>query len=729
MRTVRLTLVSGLAMVALTAFGAGPVQGQIVNPDNPHGVLPAGLDCRACHTVEAWSRLRTPIEFDHDGTGFPLDGRHGDASCVGCHLDLRFDGPDIGSTECSSCHLDVHQGTLTGGCASCHNTTSFQEAAALDQHIRTRFPLDGAHIRISCVQCHGEDTGGVFAPVDMECLACHQTDFVLGHDDFGAGTIDTPCELCHQTSSWSRSTFDHAAVANGFVLEGLHQIVPCEGCHVDGELRFPTTDGADCASCHEVDYVREHDGTGYPSSCVDCHTVDGWERGPFDHAFESDGYELEGIHRIVPCTACHLADHTPRYQPADNQDCIACHQQDYDQHHSADEYPIRCLTCHEGDSWARGPFDHAAEANGYVLEGGHRQAPCTSCHLPPDYVLRFQWSGPDDCVACHRAEYDAEHAGSGYPTTCVTCHSVSDWDHAVFDHLALSGFPLTEAHALAACSACHNAVDTSLLFPKPAGPDDCVACHRADYDQVHTGTGFPLTCASCHNRSQWFGAGFDHAGTGFGLEGAHAAATCTTCHNPTDNSLLFPTPTNDQDCVACHQAEYDAGHSGSGYPTMCADCHGTNQWPGATFNHAATGFTLLGAHTTAPCTSCHNPVDNSLLFPTPASDQDCYSCHQSDYNTGHPAGRYPRQCTYCHVLTTWSGASFDHGGYFPITSGSHAGKWQDCQQCHPALSDFAVFTCMSSGCHAQSDMDNDHSGVSGYVFDAVQCLACHPTGN
>ena len=42
-------------------------------------------------------------------------------------------------------------------------------------------------------------------------------------------------------------------------------------------------------------------------------------------------------------------------------------------------------------------------------------------------------AAPDDCVACHQADYDREHAGEGYPTTCALCHGVNDWD-ADFRH-------------------------------------------------------------------------------------------------------------------------------------------------------------------------------------------------------------------------------------------------------------------------------------------------------
>ncbi len=807
MRRSRNALLGALAALGLLL--AGPARGvaQTTAPANPHGALPADLDCSACHTASGWTSLRSPLAFDHSKmTDFPLDGRHAEAPCAGCHLNLRFDAPRAAATECSSCHLDVHQGSLDGGCASCHNTTSFQEAAGLDRHARTTFPLTGAHVRVACEQCHAQDQGGVFSPLAAECLSCHRADYSRGHQDPGGGTFDTQCQRCHQTSGWKGVQFDHAALSNGFALQGRHQLAPCESCHTQGGgVRFQASGADDCVACHQSDYDNEHRQSGFPTTCLQCHTADGWERGPFDHAAAAHGYELVGMHSVAPCSSCHMDGNTSlRFHPSDAQDCVSCHRPDYDQNHAADGFPLECGSCHTADGWARAPFDHAAVGKGFSLQGAHLQTACTSCHVPPDFAPRFTASGNNDCVACHQVDYDREHTGTGFPTTCSDCHSVNDWDHAVFDHLALTGFALTDAHAQAPCASCHSPADNSLLFPKPAGPQDCVSCHQVDYDANHTGTGFTTNCTSCHSTGSWQGANFDHAATtGFQLAGAHASADCATCHNPSDNSLLFPQPSSGQDCVACHQADYDAKHGGTSFPTTCTSCHTESQWKGAIFDHSITGFTLQGAHRGAPCASCHEPTTNALLFPQPANDQDCVTCHQADYDANHNGTNFPTTCTSCHTTTQWKGATFDHAGaagfalvgahatapcsschnpsdnallfpqpansndcvachqtdydanhtgsgfpltctschnanqwtgatfnhtWFPIYSGKHANRWNTCDQCHITPGDYTVFTCMSSGCHSKSRMDSEHQGRSGYAYDPVKCLACHPTG-
>ena len=50
----------------------------------------------------------------------------------------------------------------------------------------------------------------------------------------------------------------------------------------------------------------------------------------------------------------------------------------------------------------------------------------------------------------------------------------------------------------------------------------------------------------------------------------------------------------------CHQKDYagatDPNHVTAAFPTDCAQCHTTNGWTGATFDHSTTTFPLTGAH-------------------------------------------------------------------------------------------------------------------------------------
>ena len=73
-------------------------------------------------------------------------------------------------------------------------------------------------------------------------------------------------------------------------------------------------------------------------------------------------------------------------------------------------------------------------------------------------------------------------------------------------------------------------------------------------------------------------------------------------------------------------------------------------------------------------------------------------------------------------------SSFDHDDeYFPIYSGSHEGEWSDCIDCHINPNNYAIFTCIT--CHIKLETDEDHEMVGGYVYESIDCLACHPTGD
>ena len=117
----------------------------------------------------------------------------------------------------------------------------------------------------------------------------------------------------------------------------------------------------------------------------------------------------------------------------------------------ANAYPTDCTSCHSTLGWRDAPaFDHAAVANGFQLLGAHDGLRCASCHTLPDLDPIYRPAGQDDCVSCHQQDYDREHGGSAFPTTCATCHGVDGWDVESFDH-ALTGFPLVERHAMDKC--------------------------------------------------------------------------------------------------------------------------------------------------------------------------------------------------------------------------------------------------------------------------------------
>lgn len=78
----------------------------------------------------------------------------------------------------------------------------------------------------------------------------------------------------------------------------------------------------------------------------------------------------------------------------------------------------------------------------------------------------------------------------------------------------------------------------------------------------------------------------------------------------------------------------------------------TSQAQGRLFDHAETGFDLVGGHSVLPCESCHV---NGQFEGTP---RECFSCHaiNSKYNaTPQPINhiRASNQCDACHQTTLW----------------------------------------------------------------------------
>jgi hypothetical protein len=346
------SVVLGVAFVAVVVRG-GMAQGPTAA--NPHGALAAALDCGDCHSETGWKPAKRPLVFEHDRqTAFPLTGRHEDAACGTCHLGLRFDEPKLAEGECGSCHVDVHQGNLSENCVTCHTTVTFAEVAGLAVHARTSFPLTGAHLQVSCESCHANDLGGAYTTLDTDCLACHQENYTEAASvDHAALQFSTNCTECHGTLGWGGSggDFDHVTVANGFALLGAHAAIRCESCHVVPGLAplFPGASQDDCISCHQGDYDREHAGTGFPTDCLACHTVDAWSGGEFvDH--DSHFPIFSGPHRSKWDT------------------CQMCHSV------AGDFTAFTCFNCHEHDRSRMD--DKHREVGGYVYES----TACYSCH-------------------------------------------------------------------------------------------------------------------------------------------------------------------------------------------------------------------------------------------------------------------------------------------------------------------------------------------------------------
>jgi len=158
--------------------------------------------------------------FDHFSTGFVLDGAHTNVTCEGCHVSATF-----GATQpvCVSCHSPggivrasskpADHVATTGGCADCHNTSSWNAGIFMD---------------------HSSITGS--------CITCHNGIQATGKTPDHVSSGDQ-CDDCHSSTGWLPAVFDHFGVIGN-----------CVGCHngvsATGKNQTHITSGDTCDNCH-----------------------------------------------------------------------------------------------------------------------------------------------------------------------------------------------------------------------------------------------------------------------------------------------------------------------------------------------------------------------------------------------------------------------------------------------------------------------------------------------
>jgi hypothetical protein len=141
-------------------------------------------DCESCHTTADWKT----ISFNHDLTGFKLEGKHKTVRCSDCHESKSSDNKAVFKfvslkTDCQTCHRDIHFGQFNpeqkGNEAVCENCHGFDNwKAGKFDHEKTAFPLKGAHEKLFCSSCHKKESenGNLFIKYklrDFKCASCH----------------------------------------------------------------------------------------------------------------------------------------------------------------------------------------------------------------------------------------------------------------------------------------------------------------------------------------------------------------------------------------------------------------------------------------------------------------------------------------------------------------------------------------------------------------------------
>jgi hypothetical protein len=372
--------------------------------------------------------------------------------------------------------------------------------------------------------------------------------------------------------------------------------------------------------------------------------------------------KLEGLDNCQKC-------HEPGKQVTPKK-CLACHQPVAERiaakkgvHRDAAGDCVSCHVEHAGVDAELRPlekkgFDHAKEA-GFVLDGRHKAIDCAACHKTRSFLTL-----KTDCASCHADPHKGQLGA-----TCGTCHPASvpfKETQKSFDH-SKTAYPLTGAHARVACDKCHASRQyRGIKFAS------CVNCHKDPHSK-------PLgTCASCHTTESFKAA--PAANGGGAAAGAAGAAV-----------------------VAGAAA---AGAAGGAAPLPMK------------FDHAKTGYPLVGRHASVACASCHvQPATKVRL-----KAGRCADCHQ-DVHKGVFKGL---DCGSCHKETGFKGGTFDHAAKtkFPL-EGKHAAV--ACASCHKGAApaprvaaakrtvDFRGARPECASCHA--DVHRGQLGTS--------CQTCH----
>jgi hypothetical protein len=720
--------------------------------------------CKSCHaehkeeppgsnkgrkTTIDWRPFGGKKNFEHQRTGWPLQGAHRFEECETCHV-KKYKKTKLPMYlglrgECVSCHARGMRPGKDGfenphefndpklaDCLICHtydNRKVPNVGATKFDHDKTEFPLDGQHLRNPCVKCHQKDLK-LFQVEDRtfkDCSGCHKD----SHRSVISAT--RKCQQCHATKTkFEQTKFDHAKETK-FTLRGKHFTNRCKECHkIDSPPEKPKMD---CEGCHK-DF---HNGRFGKESCDGCHADGGpgWkEKIHFAHDKKTK-FPLTGRHNEIFCTECHRRKDPNNFEKHATTDCAGCHR--HQDAHCGQFGFENCGRCHIRGGDRTSKFDHALTR--FPLERAHAAVNCERCHKVTKLgdtarcKESVKYTGLDPaCLTCHEDIHKGELGAQ-----CQKCHTAGEnFKTLVFDHNRDSRFSLVGFHQIVQCDQCHPRRKFKL------GDIACIGCHKED--DAHGGA-LGDNCAECHETTG--GAPkFDHnIHTNFKQEGVHARIECARCHfllpdgtspagekvsrakgappkperlidtstqaappriTPAMPALYAPGAPLDLkfraqgfQCGSCHPDPHRVREALS---LDCAACHGFETWTAPPKNgyHEGSGFTLGGAHALVQCGLCH--VGSGSLL---GRGQECGFCHVQD---DMHAGSLGHDCGRCHEQNGWLPTTFTHVDTGYVLEGIH--RTLECRDCHQGGNFFIGNQCWN--CHLDDYRNNQwHNPMGG----------------
>ncbi len=580
-------------------------------------------------------------------------------------------------------------------------------------HVRTGFPLTGAHVTLPCETCHVQ---GTFKGTPKKCATCHTQGSRIQTTTFKPSNhivTAQACDQCHtSTASWNVAFFSHAGVI-------AHQ----------------------CGQCHNSNIAKGKPANHTPTNapCDTCHRTTTWMSASFTHVSVMPG----------SCTTCHLPGGSGLAKPSNhiptNLPCDACHTTGGSFTtskftHSATQsvMPGQCSTCHSG-SYTQ--WNALGKPSGHVAT----TASCDTCHtgFQSFVTSSFNHSGVTmgSCATCHKTGGSGMAKPSNHiPTnlSCDACHNTSTFTTSTFTHSA------TQDVIAGQCATCHSGSYTQWnALGKPSG---------------HVAT--TASCDTCHKGYSTFaGAGFNHTGVSPG--------SCTTCHIQGGSATAKPTnhmPTN-LSCDACHS--YTSPFTASTFTHsatqgivagQCITCHSGSytQWNalGKPSNHIPTSASCDACHATGGTFTTSSFSHSATQGVLPGQCATCHSGAYTQWNAlAKPSGHVATtaSCDTCHTgYTTFAGAGFNHSGVSPgtcatchVQGGSgmakpsnHIPTTLSCDACHNTSTfTTSTFTHSSTQGVLPGQCSNCHNGSytqwnalgkpSGHVATTASCDTCH----
>ena len=267
-----------------------------------------GQNCSECHNTGSFTAVGGVKNFDHNKSGFKLEGKHLLLSCKSCHKEKLTTALKYG--RCTDCHADYHnkqfeKNGISPDCSACHNNQGFTDFSyTVEQHNAGIFPLKGAHLATPCFACHKKQDKWKFKEIGQKCNDCHENIHkgIISEKYFP----EANCGSCHNESRWNSIEFDHKNTR--FELEGAHLKQTCRNCHFNKEKTGHANQKFaglvyNCASCHKDEHAKQFELNGI-TDCSRCHNSDAYKPATkFDHARTK--FPLDGKHINVTCNKCH----------------------------------------------------------------------------------------------------------------------------------------------------------------------------------------------------------------------------------------------------------------------------------------------------------------------------------------------------------------------------------------------------------------------------------------